>query len=84
MSITCPKCGPVDETDGITGIEISHAYDGISFWHHAACKTLWSRWTDEVMQDMEVASPADLTPANWNTLNESAKDQRQEYLRYGG
>jgi hypothetical protein len=83
LTIICPKCGPVDEQSNVTSIEISSVYDGVSFWHHADCRTLWSRWTDEVIRGIEVATPGDLTSEDWNKLGILAREQRQEYMHYG-
>jgi len=51
--MTCINCG---KDTGIIGIEIPDAYDGVSFWKCFDCRTVWSRWTHEIVPDYDKLS----------------------------
>ena len=58
--MNCPKCDIDVPNEEMCGIEHVDVYDGISFWRHNICGTVWSRWTGEIVPDFDKLSHAEI------------------------
>jgi hypothetical protein len=45
----CPTCKEEVPDEECMSYELKAVYDGISFYEHRTCGTVWSRWTGEIV-----------------------------------